>query len=322
MGTEVSFREFEDVDFFREVLRGWDTEPTQLAPGRLLVRWDQLAFDDMAISRLRTNLKIADRTAYQANHIGFVVCLGSKTFCGRSVPAGSLVLFGPGREYRNLLQENWESFEVSMTSRLLQSLSFAAEVTRRIALGPEYSVLPLSQQLVAAFRAWAANFLAPFPSPQNLVGDSYWAGAIRERTFALLAQAFIEYEYAHVETPLRNHAHGWTLATRALDYIDHRGHERPTVPEISQAMGCTTRALQSAFQRTLGVTPFQYVLARRLHHVRSDLLLRTNGPPVVTRAAVNYGFLHFGRFSHHYRRLFGEFPSDTVKRARLLKSSF
>lgn len=321
MSAEVSFHEFEDVDFFREVLSGWDTEPTQLTSGKLLVQWDQIALDDITISRLRTNLKIADRSAYQANHVGFVVCLGSKTFCGRPVHAGSLVLFGPGREYRNLLLENWESFEISMTSRLFQSLSFVADATRRIALGPEYSVLHLSPQLVAAFRAFATNFLAPFHSQPNLVGEPDWVGAIRERSLALLAQAFFESGCAPVETRL-NHTHGWALAARALDYIDHNEHERPTVLQMSQAMGCTNRALQSAFQRALGVTPLQYVLARRLHRVRSDLLLRTNGPPVVTRAAANHGFLHFGRFSHHYQRLFGEFPSDTVRRARLLKSSF
>ena len=108
MDATVGLYSFQDVDLFREVLRGWDTEPTQLSSGRLLVRWDQLTFDDMTISRLRTNRKIADRTGYQAGHVGFVVCLGSKTFCGRCVNAGSLVLFGPGREYRNLLEENWK----------------------------------------------------------------------------------------------------------------------------------------------------------------------------------------------------------------------
>lgn len=316
MNATVGLYTFQDVDLFREVLRGWDVEPTQLSSGRLLVRWDQLTLDDLTISRLRTNRRVADRTAYQAGHVGFVVCLGSKTFCGRPVNAGSLVLFGPGREYRNLLEENWESFEISMTSELFRSLSFANEVAHRITMGPEYSVLPLSPHLISSFRAWAASFLTPFRDDSSLVEEICWTGAVRERTVGLLARVFHENECVSLETHRSSEVQGWSLAVRALDYIDHHQHESLTIPQISQAMGCTSRSLQLAFQKALQIAPSQYILARRLHEVRSDLLLRTNGAPVVTRAAANRGFLSFGRFAQHYQRLFGELPSATVLRAR------
>lgn len=313
MNATVGFHSFKDLDFFRDALRGWDTEPTQLTSGELLVRWDQLVFDDMTISRLRTNLKIVDRTAYQAGHVGFVICLGAKTFCGQSVEAGSLVLFGPGREYRNLLSEDWESFEISMSSELFRSLSFASEVVRRIAIGPEHSVLPLSPHLISAFRSWSANFLAPFRSEPSLAGESYWTEAIREHTHRLLTQVFIE---NGCKTRPSKHVPGWSLAARAMDYVDHHENERLTTQQVSQAMGCTSRNIQIAFQKALGITPFQYALARRLHRARADLLLPTKGASIVTRTATQHGFLNFGRFSYHYRRLFGELPTDTVARAR------
>jgi hypothetical protein len=186
MGSEVSSLKFEDVDRFREVLRGWDTEPTQLAPGRLTVRWDQITFDDLAISRLQTDRKISEHSAYQSGHFAFVICLSSKIFCGMPVPAGSLVIFGPGREYRNVLAGRWVSFEILMSSQLFESMEYAANVSRRIALGPERSVMPLSRELAASFRDWSGSFLAPFREQKELAGDPYWAGAVRERTLALL----------------------------------------------------------------------------------------------------------------------------------------
>jgi AraC-like DNA-binding protein len=34
----------------------------------------------------------------------------------------------------------------------------------------------------------------------------------------------------------------------------------------------------------------------------------------VTELALDYGFLHLGRFSESYRQQFGELPSETLKR--------
>jgi transcriptional regulator GlxA family with amidase domain len=42
-----------------------------------------------------------------------------------------------------------------------------------------------------------------------------------------------------------------------------------------------------------------------------------NGPPSVTQVASDQGFMHFGRFSQYYRSLFGELPSDTLRRREI-----
>jgi AraC-like DNA-binding protein len=198
-------------------------------------------------------------------------------------------------------------------------MEYAANVSRRIALGPERSVMPLSRELAASFRDWSGSFLAPFREQKELAGDPYWAGAVRERTLALLSEALHENGNVGIGTHPLNHVQGWALAVRALEFIDRREHERLPVRDIGSEMGCTTRALQSAFQATLGVTPLQYVLARRLHLARRELLSIRNGPPSVTKAAAEQGFMHFGRFSHYYQCLFGELPSSTVQRARMIK---
>ena len=39
-------------------------------------------------------------------------------------------------------------------------------------------------------------------------------------------------------------------------------------------------------------------------------------PGEVARLALDYGFAHLGRFSQDYRKLFGEPPSQTLRRSR------
>ena len=68
------------------------------------------------------------------------------------------------------------------------------------------------------------------------------------------------------------------------------------------------------FDKHLGTTPKHYIRQRKLERVRaclSDPVARVRN---VTEVALDYGFLHLGRFSESYRSAFGELPSDTLRR--------
>jgi AraC family transcriptional regulator, ethanolamine operon transcriptional activator len=70
------------------------------------------------------------------------------------------------------------------------------------------------------------------------------------------------------------------------------------------------RTLQNAFLRVLDMSPLAYVKAVRLKQAR-EALKRSQS---VTEAATACGFWHFGHFAHDYQTLFGERPSDTLRR--------
>ena len=208
-----------------------------------------------------------------------------------------------------------------MSSQVFLSMEFAESVSRRIALGPERSVMPLSESLVALFKQWSENFLSPFQAQDNLASDPFWSGTAREHTLALLRAAIYENGNVGIGIHPLNHVNGWGLASRALAYIDANERQRLSVSELCKMLECTPRALQHSFQITLGVTPLQYMLARRLHLAKQELLSIRDEEPSITRVAASRGFLHFGRFSNYYQCLFGELPSSTVKRARMIKSA-
>ncbi|MDI7864999.1 helix-turn-helix domain-containing protein [Rhizobiaceae bacterium n13] len=178
--------------------------------------------------------------------------------------------------------------------------------------------MPLSQKLTASFRDWSASFLAPFRLQVNKDEPPFWADIVRERTLALLYDAMHENGNIGTSTHPLDHVHNWGLASRALECVDRQEHGRLSVHHICKELGCTTRALQYAFQTTLDLTPLQYVLTRRLHLARRELLSVSSGPSSVTKAAANQGFQNFGRFSHYYQVLFGELPSDTLRRREVV----
>ena len=88
----------------------------------------------------------------------------------------------------------------------------------------------------------------------------------------------------------------------------------PSIVDICTQTGVSQRTLQYAFRQAMQVTPVAYLRILRLNRVRSELLASESPDTTVTRIATTWGFLHLGKFSQDYRRMFGELPSETLAR--------
>ncbi|MFS2029548.1 MULTISPECIES: helix-turn-helix transcriptional regulator [unclassified Curtobacterium] len=87
-----------------------------------------------------------------------------------------------------------------------------------------------------------------------------------------------------------------------------------TVAQVSAAAGVSARGLQAAFQRNVGVRPMQFLREARLHGVRAELLAGDPKRVTVAEVALSWGFNHLGRFSGYYAEVYGESPSQTLRR--------
>jgi len=101
---------------------------------------------------------------------------------------------------------------------------------------------------------------------------------------------------------------------RILDYIERNLKQELSSEHLAEQARMSVRSLYALFERQLGITPKQYIRQRKLECIHAclsdpDCLVRS-----LTELALDYGFLHLGRFSESYRRQFGELPSDTLKR--------
>ena len=106
-----------------------------------------------------------------------------------------------------------------------------------------------------------------------------------------------------------------TLAVRAAEqYALSHVDERVYVTDLCRAAAVSERVLEYAFKETMGLTPVAYLTRLRLHRVRQALLAATHGSTTVAAVALDWGFWHFGDFSHAYKECFGELPSDTLRR--------
>ncbi|WP_028620012.1 AraC family transcriptional regulator [Pseudomonas sp. Ant30-3] len=97
------------------------------------------------------------------------------------------------------------------------------------------------------------------------------------------------------------------------DYIaDHLKHDIDS-EELARQARMSLRSLYGLFERHAGTTPKNYIRQKRLERINACLSDPTCNVRNVTEIAMDYGFVHLGRFSDHYRKQFGELPSDTLK---------
>jgi AraC-like DNA-binding protein len=91
--------------------------------------------------------------------------------------------------------------------------------------------------------------------------------------------------------------------------------DRPLhLAEICAAIGVAERTLRAACEEHLGMGPIRFLTLRRMHLVRHGLLAADAKEANVTRIITDHGFWELGRFSVAYRSLFGESPSETLRR--------
>lgn len=103
------------------------------------------------------------------------------------------------------------------------------------------------------------------------------------------------------------------LARRVEDYLRANESRPISIAELCAAVGAPERTLHHACREYFGLPPIALLRVRRLHRARRQLLERGRAT-TVTATATDWGFDHLGEFATAYRLLFGETPSQTLRR--------
>ncbi len=98
----------------------------------------------------------------------------------------------------------------------------------------------------------------------------------------------------------------------ALAAVRDRPDDVLTIGDLCRISKASERTLHYAFKERFGMAPAYYMKVHRLNETRNDLC---GDPPMkVSDAANKWGFWHLGQFAKDYANLFGELPSDTLRR--------
>lgn len=100
-----------------------------------------------------------------------------------------------------------------------------------------------------------------------------------------------------------------------VEYVHEHAHLPITSTDLAALANLSLRALQASFGRVLGMSPNAYIRSVRLDRIRTELVHGEPSATAVADVARHWGFAHAGRFSAAYAKQFGEYPSETLRRA-------
>jgi AraC family ethanolamine operon transcriptional activator len=296
---------FDDAQEQACALRGWNQNYLQLSAGAYLGELAEVQGRGIRLFVERVQQSVLQSGCLPAGVLALGVPLqasGASMFCGQACDVQAVHLFSgaSGFEFRTprqhtmlVLELQWDGCGAGIAQR-----GSSADIAARA------GALTHTRRPPAAIKAYVmALYQSARREPALLQHPAVLASVCD------YLQDSLDCPDAPGSAPGHNHAH-WELVRRAVAVVQNGTEGSVSVTGLCQQLGVSRRTLQNAFQRVLDMGPLAYVKALRLKQARECLKQAQS----VTEAATACGFWHFGHFAHDYRALFGECPSDTLRR--------
>ncbi len=209
-------------------------------------------------------------------------------------------------------QENTNHTTVGIDKQMLNAYG------QKLVNGQQEREFTLHPQLLwrtreaASFRRYLEFISQELVRGGSLFNSPLMATEIQNTIFSMLL-SLSDNNYLPLETQLEE-ACLPAYVRQARDYIEANLELPVSLADITAAAGVHVTTLLKGFKQHYEISPIAYLKQKRLEAARRTLLAAEPLTTSVTEVATQWGFFHLGRFARDYHQLFGELPSETLKR--------
>ncbi|MDH2351199.1 helix-turn-helix domain-containing protein [Bradyrhizobium sp. SSUT112] len=303
---------FTDPFPYQKALRISDVELFPTAKGEFRAELMQINLSKLWMQRGHENLPhvVVGTVRPVRKAITFLTKEREMVYCGQEVLPGSIIVQRTDTQHRrNGADRKWGS--MSLTHNDFDAACKAItgceypEATLKLIVRPSpdlVSRLLKAHETVGKMAQTMPDLLA---MPEVL-------RALEQQLIHLMIRCLTENVSSEVTAGNRRHD---LIVARFEEFMEANPDQPLYLMEICTAIGVSERTLRVACEKHLGMGPIRYLALRRMHLVRRALLRADPSRTNVTRIATDHGFWELGRFSVNYRELFGESPSESLRRS-------
>lgn len=146
------------------------------------------------------------------------------------------------------------------------------------------------------------------------LGDAAALAAAEQEIATTTARALERSLKVHMRPARRPHLSRERVIARTLELIEAHEGQPLFTSDLCRAAGVSERTLRNAFSEYFGVGPIRLLKMRQLGEIRAALLAADPARDTVAQVAGRFGVWDFSLFARNYKRLFGESPSETLRR--------
>lgn len=296
-----------DADEHAHNLRDWQQQYDQISAGQFYGRIDELAFSQLQVFREHTSQALHQQCNVWPDSVwlGFSVSDGECRINGQLTAASELMCRPGDCQFELVTPENYDIYGIVVSHEaLLRTAAIQGiELDARMWSQPRRQ---WESQKLNALRYVLQRMLAPMHTGV--------AGALQQ-DFLLSAVLDVLQQQQPKGADTAAFSRRKAVVERVQDFVSAHGHEAITITDLCELAHVSRRTLQYSFESVLGMNPLRYLRLSRLNNVRRALLAGLEEGQTIASIAGEWGFWHAGQFAHDYKLLFGENPSDTLKKA-------
>ncbi|RQO63542.1 AraC family transcriptional regulator [Paucibacter sp. KBW04] len=309
MAVQVSEHQSKDVDDQAKALNGWHQSYEQLGAGRFSGFARQIETPDGVLLREITNRSLREHISPPKDHIAIALPLRvdpGAVFAGRPLEANSLVFLNSEQEY-DLVSTGMLDLVGLCVSREMVARSLPPAKLAWLDKAERERSMVLNADIAQDVRSLLQVLNQQSVDPEALGGNDSVGRALSHTVAMAMSSDGIELTAVvprRADTRMK-------VVNRAVDFMRANLHNDIGVAEICAAACTSRRSLQYCFEEFLRCTPQAYLRALRLNEARRTLKLSADQP--ITSVATTLGFSSASHFTRHYRLMFEELPSETLK---------
>jgi AraC family ethanolamine operon transcriptional activator len=294
-----------------------DRDIVQLQATPFRARQVFVRLESAAVAFQSTNLRLRTRTRVREDLLAYVTFGPQSTGTVNGIPVrpGMMLAAEPGAEARFVVDAGWESITFLLPPQEIRAHLTARQREREFCLPQGVEMLRVNPERVHRLFDWGkrlADTAVLDPAPFNESEIERGVAQV-ELLETLLATLDVANDFEPSRSDRTRQARS-VIVKIAEDHALSQTGASLYVTDLCRVTGVSERTLEYAFKEITGLTPMTYLMRLRLHRVRQALLAATPESTTVSAEALNWGFWHFGEFSHAYKDCFGELPSDTLRR--------
>jgi AraC family ethanolamine operon transcriptional activator len=292
---------------------GWQIDSTQLGPAKLESAVSLVQSANLGVCHFQFNSRFDQRLHAQPGYYSFGLPdpdAAAATVQGKAASPGGIIVFPHDHEAYGASHAGFNGYGIHIRVAYLEAMAEAVFKMPLRLLIPTPGIYGLTEVQLHHLR-WELQKW----QRMAITADPMAASVLAEHTEETLAVAVLNGLSHSIKTEETQHLKSDRAIRLVLDYVNSAPSEEITAVELCTLADCSQRWLEQSFKMRFGVTPKAYVKYLRLARLRRDLQQVPHGESqTVIDLASTYGFWHMGQLAADYRKVYGELPSDTLKR--------